>query len=120
MHSFHRKKPLQNSPSDCAAMATMGERELAAFFRAVTELFGPEQAKLAAEDWFDEFSQCPSLPASPREWREVTARASARLAGWVEFSLGFADPTDAKLESKLDRLWKYLSQPLLPKVACRE
>lgn len=32
----------------------MAERELAAFISAATELFGPEQARLSAEDWLEE------------------------------------------------------------------
>src|SRR3981189_3024400 len=39
-----------------AKLMTMGERELGAFIRAVTELFGSEQARLAAEDWLDELA----------------------------------------------------------------
>ena len=29
-------------------------RELSAFFRAVTDLYGPEQARVSAEDWLEE------------------------------------------------------------------
>jgi hypothetical protein len=32
----------------------IAEREIGAFIRGVTELFGPEQARLTAEDWVDE------------------------------------------------------------------
>ena len=31
---------------------------LGAFMRAVTELFGPEQVRVATEDWVDELSPC--------------------------------------------------------------
>jgi hypothetical protein len=41
-----------HSPADADLMVT-AERELGVFIRAVTELFGPEQARLAAEDWVD-------------------------------------------------------------------
>ncbi len=44
-----------HSPVDADLMA-IAERELGAFIRAVTELFGPEQARLAGEDWVDEWS----------------------------------------------------------------
>jgi hypothetical protein len=44
------------SPPDADLMA-IAERELGAFIRAVTELFGPEQARLAAEDWVDELDR---------------------------------------------------------------
>ena len=66
--------------------ATTAERELSAFFRAVTKLFGPEQAEMSAEDWLDELSERNSLPSSIREWREITARASSRLASRVNVS----------------------------------
>jgi len=32
----------------------MEERELSAFVSAVTELYGPEQARLSEKDWLDE------------------------------------------------------------------
>ena len=40
--------------STCEEQIKMAERELSAFIRAVTELFGPEQARLSTEDWLDE------------------------------------------------------------------
>jgi hypothetical protein len=59
----------------------MAERELAAFTGAVKELFGPAQARLAAEDWLDESDLMDSPPRSTiRDWRAVTIAASARLA----------------------------------------
>jgi hypothetical protein len=58
----------------------MAERELSAFFTAVSELFGSEQAEVSAEDWLRELTACPTLPASPREWRTLTVSAAARLA----------------------------------------
>lgn len=60
---------------------TMAERELGAFIRAVTELYGSEQARLSAEDWLDELMLVDKLPASTaREWRLVTIAAASRLA----------------------------------------
>ena len=38
-----------------AELTAMAERELGAFIAAVTELFGSEQAKIAADDWIEEF-----------------------------------------------------------------
>lgn len=59
----------------------MAERELSAFMSAVTELFGPEQARLSAEDWLEESELMDSPPRSiSRDWRAVTVAASARLA----------------------------------------
>src|SRR5690242_15781230 len=55
--------------------------ELAAFLRAVTKLYGPEQARLSAEDWLDEANQTERPPwLAIRNWRDVTIAASARLA----------------------------------------
>ncbi len=67
--------------STCEDQINMAERELSAFIRAVTELFGPEQAKLSTEDWLDESELMDSPPrATSRDWRVVTVAASARLA----------------------------------------
>ena len=41
---------VQFSYSNCADEVHAAERELAAFTGAVTKLFGPEQARLSAED----------------------------------------------------------------------
>ena len=58
---------------------TMAERELSAFFTAVSQLFGSEQAELSAEDWLHELIEIDGLPASTREWRLITAKVSTRL-----------------------------------------
>ena len=59
----------------------LAERELASFIGAVAELFGPEQARLSADDWLDESELMDSPPRSTgRDWRAVTVAASARLA----------------------------------------
>src|SRR6266481_9054903 len=63
-----------------AKLMTMADRELGAFISAVTELFGPEQARLAAEDWLDELVSMETLPGlTSRDWRLITIAASARL-----------------------------------------
>jgi len=60
------------------------ERELSSFIAAVTELYGPEEAKLLAEDWLDESDLMDGPPRSEvRNWRAVTIAASARLANRV-------------------------------------
>jgi len=62
----------------------LAERELASFIRAVTELFGPEQARLSGDDWLDESALMDCPPRSTRrDWRAVTVAASARLADRV-------------------------------------
>ena len=59
----------------------LAERELSSFVRAVTELYGPEQAEVSAKDWLEESDSIDILPFSPeRHWRAVTIAASARLA----------------------------------------
>ena len=69
-----------HSPAD-ADLIVFAERELCAFIRAVTELFGPEQARLAADAWVDELELMDALPGpTRRDWGEVTVAASAQLA----------------------------------------
>jgi alkylhydroperoxidase/carboxymuconolactone decarboxylase family protein YurZ len=65
---------------------TMAERELSAFFTAVTELYGPEQAEASAEDWLRELMASDGLPTSTREWRTLTIAAAAQLANRVTTS----------------------------------
>ena len=84
--SFGRNTPPKNLNSICADLATLAERELSAFFRAVTELFGTEQAELSAEDWLHELTAIDSAPTSTRELRRITAKASTRLASRVNAS----------------------------------
>jgi hypothetical protein len=67
-------------------MMTMAKRELSAFFSAVTELFGSEQAEASAEDWLQELMASNDLPASPCQWRTLTVTAAARLARRVNAS----------------------------------
>jgi hypothetical protein len=64
----------------CDGLMPMAERELSAFFKAVTELYGSEQAELSAEDWLGELIESDVLPASTREWRSITGKASNRFA----------------------------------------
>jgi hypothetical protein len=72
--------------SRSAGRIKAAERELAAFFNAVTQLFGREQAELSAKDWLDELARIDGLPSSARDWRSVTVKASARLATRVNAS----------------------------------
>jgi hypothetical protein len=75
------KKEEAFSDPACADQIHMAERELSAFIAAVTELFGPEQALISADDWLNE-SELMDSPArsTSRDWRAVTVAASARLA----------------------------------------
>jgi hypothetical protein len=55
--------------------------EISAFVRVVTELYGPEQARISEKDWLDESDLLDDPPRSEiRDWHAVTIAASARLA----------------------------------------
>lgn len=70
-----------------AKLITMAEHELGAYISAVTELFGSEQVRLAAEDWLDELVLVEAAPAlTSRNFRLITIAASARLANRVNAS----------------------------------
>jgi hypothetical protein len=86
MNPRARYEPSINSNSGCDDLMAMAERELSAFFSAVTQLFGSEQAELSAQDWLHELIEIDGLPTSAREWRLITARVSTRLAGGVRTS----------------------------------
>jgi hypothetical protein len=86
MNSLAHYQPLNNPNSPCADLMMMAQRELSAFFNAVTKMFGSEQAELSAEDWLRELIKIDDLPASARGWRSITARASTRLANRVNAS----------------------------------
>jgi hypothetical protein len=76
------------SSSICDDQVHQAERELSAFVGAVGELFGPELAKVSAEDWLDESELMDSPPRSEsRDWRAVTVAASARLANRLNVTL---------------------------------
>jgi hypothetical protein len=79
MNPRARHEPSTNSNSGCADLMMMAERELSAFFHAVTQLFGSEQADRSAQDWLQELNEIDGLPTSDREWRLITARVSTRL-----------------------------------------
>jgi len=74
---------------------TLADRELSAFFYAVTQLFGPEQAELSAENWLQELIEIDGLPTSAREWRSITTKVSTRLARRVNASSVLAELTNA-------------------------
>ena len=73
----------KNHNPDCAELLTMAEQELAAFFRAMTKLFGSRQAEASAEDWLREVTAVKTLPVSPREWRWLTINVAAQRASRV-------------------------------------
>ena len=95
MNPVARYEPSKNSNHPCSDVATMAERELSAFFNAITQLFGSEQAELSAEDWLQELIDVDNLPASPREWRLITAKTSSRLANRLNASSQSTEFTNA-------------------------
>jgi len=60
------------------------ERELGAYMSAVSELFGTEHARRAADDWLDEFERMDTLPETRRDFRAITVAAAVRLAVWLK------------------------------------
>lgn len=77
-----------SSSSLYAEQTHLAEHELSAFMAAVTELFGPVQARLSAEDWLDELELMDSPPQSTgNNWRTVTIAASTRLATRLNVAL---------------------------------
>ena len=85
------------SPSD-ADLIVLAERELAPFVRAVTELFGPEEASLSTAEWIDELGAL-NWPAGSgvADFRRITFAASSRLAHRRLFRLhmGSAEATSS-------------------------
>jgi hypothetical protein len=88
--------------STCEDEMRTAERELAAFISAVTELFGPAQARLAANDWLDESERIDSpLRPTNRDWRAVTVAASAQLANRLTVARQHRTPLVASVDTKV-------------------
>jgi hypothetical protein len=69
------------SAAICLEQVRMAEAEFSAFYSAVKESFGEDQARLSAEDWLDESRLVDSPERSTgREWRAATIAASIQLA----------------------------------------
>jgi hypothetical protein len=92
MNPLARHQPSNNPNPGSADYMTMAERELSAFFNAITQLFGSEQADLSEEDWLQELIESDGLPTSARELRSITAKVSTRLAGRMRASSLSAEP----------------------------
>src|ERR1700733_4793793 len=64
-----------------ADLIILAERELAAFARAVRELFGPEEASLSTAEWIDELESLNwPVGSGASDFRRITVAASSRLA----------------------------------------
>src|SRR5580692_9423031 len=93
-----------------ADLIVVAERELGAcadagqqaFIRAVTDLFGPAQARLAAEDWVDQLELMDALPGpTRRDWGSVTIAASAQLAKRLNADVDRPTPRVASTDTKV-------------------
>jgi hypothetical protein len=61
------------------------EKELAAFARAVSRLFGSAHVRQSIEDWMEEFESIDwPTGGGIHDWRRVTIAAAGRLANRVE------------------------------------
>ena len=80
MNQLTMNKRRNNYDPGYAGVMAMAERELAALFSAVTELFGPELAEISVEEWLEGLAATNSLPSSAREWRRITLDICKRLA----------------------------------------
>jgi len=78
------KTPTNSHP--CAQFMTLAEREFSAFFNAVRQLFGAEQAERSAEDWLRELGEFDVMPSSTHEWRAITTKVLIRLANRLKTS----------------------------------
>jgi hypothetical protein len=91
----------RHNPAD-ADLRAIAERELGAFIRAVAELFGPHQAKLAAEAWVDELELMDALPGpNRRDWGSVTIAASAAFASRLNADLDRLRPCVPSTDTKV-------------------
>ena len=87
MHERFLDEPTNDQNASSDDLIKMAERELGAFFAAVTELFGPEQARLSVEDWLQELESLDTLPGLRNcDWRQVTLAVLTRLANRVNAS----------------------------------
>jgi len=67
--------------SNLADLKVSAEREIGAFIQVVTDSFGLDEARLAAEDWLQELESMDLAPElTPRDWRAVIIAAATRLA----------------------------------------
>jgi hypothetical protein len=103
-HVYH--PPAPDNYLDARAVRRRAHRlrawPLAAFWQQVTELFGPEQARVAAEDWVDELEFVDILPEpAGRDWRSVTIAAAARLAKRLNVDADRRTPRDTPADTKV-------------------
>jgi hypothetical protein len=75
------QSPQHASASLDAQFQRGAERELASFYNAVAEMYGPDHASQAALDWIELSKKIGrSTAAAQPDWRRVTIVASSHLA----------------------------------------
>jgi hypothetical protein len=76
----------QSVIQSAADILNLAEKELTAYARAVSELFGAEHARQAVEDWIEELELTEwSQGNTGHVWRHVTVAAAVRLANRTKF-----------------------------------
>lgn len=76
-----KRMPVNKHDPSCACAMSMAERQLGAFLSAVTDLYGPEEGRIAAEAWLNELEATNGITGwTLREYRLITIAAAARLA----------------------------------------
>ena len=92
MRTDAMRGPDSFSDSTYEEQTHLADDELASFVAAVSASYGPEQAKLSAQDWLDESGLMDSPPRSEtRNWHSVTTAASARLTNRIQVGAASID-----------------------------
>jgi len=78
---------IQTPSTPCTKLISLGEQELAAFIRSVTEAFGAEQARVAVEDWLEAVTLLDCDSTRPgNSWRLVTIAATTQFVRRVAYA----------------------------------
>jgi hypothetical protein len=77
-----RARQVSDQPN--AELHLAAERELAAFYSAVLEMYGPEEARRAGQDWIEEMEKIDrSASGVLPDWRHAAIVAADSLASRV-------------------------------------
>ncbi len=97
----HRSHFMNGQIRADADLMAVAERELGAFIGAVTELFGPEQARLAADDWINELELMDGFPGpTKRHWRSITVAALVQFARRLNIDVDRPTQSVALIDTK--------------------
>jgi hypothetical protein len=84
---------VKTSLSNLADLKASAERAVGAFIQVVTDSFGPDEARRAAEDWLQELESMDlARELTTCDWRVITIAAATRMA--VRLSTA---PSDTKV-----------------------